>query len=221
MSAAHRRRHQATDYPDDDDNDDQPTPKVSASAALVAETPAARLRALLSRVPNNKPLLVPPRSDLVDSDGDTTDDDPRPPSPSASVSLARESLRDIFMRARREPGDTPQKDKTLRPRRGSFDELDQGTRIRRPGKRKSLSDEELETPSMLTSSTFQAFSQLHAGDLRQSEHPLASGSQTMSIDNLRERLYTESQTQLQDQSLPSLYERMSLASPVVIYSNCE
>ena len=214
MSAAHRRRHQATDYPDDDDNDDQPTPKLSAIAALAAETPAARLRALLSRVPNNKPLLVPPRSDLVESDGDTTDDDPRPPSPSASVSLARESLRDIFMRARREPGDTPQKDKTPRPRRGSFDEIDQGARVRRPGKRKSLSDEELETlPSMSTSSTFQAFSQLHAGDLGQSEQLLASGSQTMSIDNLRERLYTESQTQLQDQSLPSLYERTSLTSP--------
>ncbi|KAF8736167.1 hypothetical protein AX14_000802 [Amanita brunnescens Koide BX004] len=145
-------------------------------------------------MPNNKPLLVPhpaPRSDVVDSDVDAADDDPRPPSPSASISVARESLRDIFMRARREPGDTPQKDKTPRLRRGSFDELDQQTRVRLSGKRKSLSDEELETlPG----------------------EALASGSQTMSINNLRERLYTESQTQLQDQSLPPLYEQSTSTS---------
>jgi hypothetical protein len=161
MSAAHRRRHQVVDCPDDDDNDDQPTPKLSASAALSTETPAVRLRALLNRMPNNKPLLVPhpaPRSDVVDSDVDAADDDPRPPSPSASISVARESLRDIFMRARREPGDTPQKDKTPRLRRGSFDELDQQTRVRLSGKRKSLSDEELETlPGMSTSSIFRLF----------------------------------------------------------------
>ena len=146
MSAAHRRRHQVPDRREDDDNDDQPTPKLSATAALITETPAARLRALLSRVPNNKPILVPPRSDLLDSDVNTADDDPQPTS---HISFARETLRDMFMHAMREPGDTPQKDKTPRPRRNSFDELDQRTRDRHSGKRKSLSDEELESlPSM-------------------------------------------------------------------------
>ncbi|KAF8348140.1 hypothetical protein F5887DRAFT_952300 [Amanita rubescens] len=187
MSAAHRRRHQVPDRREDDDNDDQPTPKLSAITALAAETPAARLRALLSRVPNNKPLLVPPRSDLLDSDLDTADDDPQPTS---HISFARETLRDMFMHAMREPGDTPQKDKTLRPRRNSFDELDQRTRDRRSGRRKSLSDEELEPlPSDL--------------------QPIASGSQTMSI---RDKLFTDSQTQLQDQSLPLLHEQSTSTS---------
>ncbi|KAF8626843.1 hypothetical protein AX15_004672 [Amanita polypyramis BW_CC] len=196
----------------DDDDDDQPTPKLSANVALAAETPAARLRALLSRVPSSKPIhtLVPPpsslpsssRSDLVDSDVDAPDEYQRPPpanhlSATTSFSFARESIRDIFMRARREPGDTPQKDNTSKPRRSSFDELDSfpertRDRSKRSGKRKSLSDEELESlPS----------------DLRQSERPFASGSQTVSIDNLRERLLMESQTQLQDEYPPSLYEQ--------------
>ncbi len=200
MSAAHRRRHQVPDRREDDDNDDQPTPKLSTLTALAAETPAARLRAILSRVPNNKPLLVPPRSDLLDSDVDTADDDPQPTS---HISFARETLRDMFMHAMREPGDTPQKDKTPRPRRNSFDELDQRTRDRRSGKRKSLSDEELESlPSTSTSSNRRLVHKFQAGDLQ----PLASGSQTMSI---RDRLFTDSQTQLQDQSLPLLHERTS------------
>jgi hypothetical protein len=140
-----------------DEQDDQQTPKLSNNAALAAETPASRLRALLSRVPNNKHTLstiVPPshsRSDLVDSDIDAPDEPQRSPSAnhtfttSSSLSLARESLRGIFTRARREPGDTPQKDSNRKARRSSFDELDPIPKTsRRSGKRKSLSDEELE-----------------------------------------------------------------------------
>ncbi|KAK2467820.1 hypothetical protein APHAL10511_000115 [Amanita phalloides] len=201
MSAALRprpARHHPSAHVDDDDDDDQPTPRLSSNTALAAETPAARLRALLARVPN-KPSM-PLRFDLVDSDVDPPDDYQRPPFPSTSLSLARESLRDIFLRARRDPGDTPQKDKTLRPRRSSFDELDSvpnraHDRPKRPGKRKSLSDEELE---------------ILPSDLRQSE--FVSGSGTMSIDNLREKLLVESQTQLQDQSLQSLYEQSASTS---------
>ncbi|KAF8629203.1 hypothetical protein AX17_005788 [Amanita inopinata Kibby_2008] len=199
---------------DTDDQDDQPTPKLTTNAHLAAETPAARLRALLSRVPaaRSPPTNpVPPPfsshpythpSDLVDSDLDAPDAYNRVPSASqqvassSSFSHARESLRDIFIRARREPGGTPQREKTPRARRSSFDasEVDSFPRtvrdkFRRSAKRKSLSDEEIEKLPE-----------------RHPDQPSASGSRTMSIDELRERLLMESQTQLQDQLPPSLYE---------------
>ena len=113
------------------------------------DTPADRLRALLFRVPNHSASAshAPPASispSEVESDFDM------PQSALATPSLARESLKDIFSRALR---DTPQKG---RRRRNSIDasEVEASPRVeteraKNKGKRKSLSDEELDKPSSM------------------------------------------------------------------------
>ncbi|PFH52023.1 hypothetical protein AMATHDRAFT_141102 [Amanita thiersii Skay4041] len=132
---------------------------MNANAPLAGDNPAARFRALLSRVPTGR--TSPPRnasppslhspatpSDLLESDLETPDISTIPQHSASSLSIARESLRSIFMRARRDPGGTPQKNKTPRAtRRSSFDTSDADVasrtiRSKWKGKRKSLSDEE-------------------------------------------------------------------------------
>jgi hypothetical protein len=146
---------------DDDDPDAQSTPKMSLISSIspsnsppiaaAADTPAARLRALLSRVPNNSTpkLSTQDRPPAPPSELDSDFDPPRP-SPT-TPSIARESLKDLFSRALREPGDTPQR---ARRRRNSIDtsEVEASPRVEREraknkGKRRSLSDEEVEKPS--------------------------------------------------------------------------
>lgn len=147
----------------DEGEDAQSTPRLptksitppepsSMYSATPTETPAARLRALLSRVPNSPstPKMsnhAPPGSS---SDLDSDFDPPRS-SPINTPSIARESLKDLFSRALREPGDTPQK---KRMRRNSIDvsEVEASPRVERErakhkGKRRSLSDEEADKPS--------------------------------------------------------------------------
>jgi hypothetical protein len=74
---------------------------------------------------------------------------------SNTPSMARESLKDIFSRALREPGNTPQKEKGQR-RRNSIDlsEVDSTPMLqpengRNRGKRRSLSDDEVDSPSSM------------------------------------------------------------------------
>jgi hypothetical protein len=149
-----RAAHAYTD--EDEDGDQYPTPRMNNTKPLAPSsvTPTAslagRLRELIHLVPNGFSSQATPAFH-------------RPPSPTfhesdfegeaaaASDSRARESLRDIFSKALREPGDTPQKG---RPRRNSdssaseSDYLPQSSR-KLPdikGKRKSLSDEESTTP---------------------------------------------------------------------------
>ncbi|RDB24915.1 hypothetical protein Hypma_008048 [Hypsizygus marmoreus] len=175
----------------DGDEDEQPTPRMTATATLhdIAETPAARLRALLSRTPvSSKPAPVPhppPLSSDYESDFD-------PPNGinSTAPSFARESLKDIFSRALREPGNTPQKERS-RPRRNSIDtsEVEASPRVqlersKNKGKRRSLSDEEIENSYKSS---------------RRSETSSRS-SQAATFDLLRERL-TNSHTQIKDQHL--------------------
>jgi len=129
-----------------DDDDQQPTPRMTPAATILAgvDTPAARLRALLSRVPtSSKPPPMPSSASEIESDFDPPD----------TPSVPRETLKDIFSRALREPGNTPQKDKT-RWRRNSIDvsEVDATPRLQQEngklkGKRRSLSDEEVDSPS--------------------------------------------------------------------------
>ncbi|KAH7907744.1 hypothetical protein BJ138DRAFT_1014032 [Hygrophoropsis aurantiaca] len=134
-------------------------------------TPAARLRALLARVPHSPPQPrqqpVPPPASDADIGYDSDFDPPRSSTGSVSgsvapsSSIARESLKDLFSHALREPGDTPRKnlkgkdrESTGRPRRNSIDTsavditpiLDR-ERAKHKGKRRSLSDEEVEIPS--------------------------------------------------------------------------
>jgi serine/arginine repetitive matrix protein 2 len=155
----------------DDEDDNQPTPRMplrniasfsnsygpnsefgpSTSSVAPSETPAARLRALLARSldsPNGKSPPTRPSSHLSEDGAGSVSSRFAPATPS----VTRDSLKDLFSRARREPGDTPQKS---RPRRNSFDtsEMDitpvvDREREQHKGKRKSLSDDEVDKPSV-------------------------------------------------------------------------
>jgi hypothetical protein len=140
----------------DSDEDSQLTPRIpiqnnfaSTTPAFPTDTPAARLRALLAKVPNETPLskpIAPPSPSEPDSD--------YYPAHLNTTNTPHESLRELFTRALREPGDTPEKP---RRRRNSIDlsEVDDSPRLSRAqkeraksrGKRKSFSDEELEKAS--------------------------------------------------------------------------
>ncbi|KAJ7124938.1 hypothetical protein C8R44DRAFT_702862 [Mycena epipterygia] len=178
----------------DEDEDHLPTPKgyPSSNASPPVEA-AARLRALLSRMPNQSktPVVARPVSPSeVESDFDPPRFSPTTPS------VVKESLKDIFSRALRDPGDTPVKG---RPRRNSIDtsEVEASPRVREraknKGKRKSLSDEEADKP--------------HRSSLR-SEASFRS-SQATTYDNLRERL-DNAHTPLKNQVPPTpLYDHSS------------
>ena len=152
----------------DDDEDSQSTPRISNltklaseknspvnpnSPALPADTPAARLRALLARVPNNNTppasrTYRPPSPSDLESDFEPVSASPGSDAPS----IARESLKELFSHALREPGDTPLKG---RRRRNSIDAspvADKTVREERAynrGKRASMSDEEAEKVSRM------------------------------------------------------------------------
>ncbi|KDQ57661.1 hypothetical protein JAAARDRAFT_92325, partial [Jaapia argillacea MUCL 33604] len=116
------------------------------------DTPAARLRALLARVPNSgnsksSPPYPPAPASPTELESDFDPPNPGPPTPS----FARESLKELFSKALRDPGDTPQKG---RRRRNSIDlsEVEGSPRLnnvelentKNKNKRGSLSDEEVE-----------------------------------------------------------------------------
>ncbi|KII92480.1 hypothetical protein PLICRDRAFT_473435 [Plicaturopsis crispa FD-325 SS-3] len=139
-----------------DDDDAHSTPRLSTIAALNSpadagtpplqsasvSSPASRLRSLLALAPKLR-QSSPKRDDAPPSELDSDFD---PPRFSPASSIAQESLKDIFSRALRDAGDTPQKG---RPRRNSIDvsEVEGSPRVVRErakhkGKRKSMSDEE-------------------------------------------------------------------------------
>ncbi len=123
---------------------------MDASATLPEATSSVRLRAVLARLPPPPPsdaTPTPPSPSERESDFD------QPHFGSSTASIAQESIRSIFSRARRDPGDTPQKDN--RPRRNSFDvtEVEAKPRAQKVkqeragniGRRQSISDEEIES----------------------------------------------------------------------------
>ncbi|KAG2146420.1 uncharacterized protein EDB93DRAFT_1328770 [Suillus bovinus] len=192
----------------DDEDDNQPTPRMPlrniaslsntygpnsdfgllTSFATPSDTPAARLRALLARSsdsPNGKSPPARPFSQLSEDGAGSVSSR----FTSATPSVTRDSLKDLFSRARREPGDTPQKSK---PRRKSFDtsEMDitpviDREREQHKGKRKSLSDDEVDKPKSSKSSE-SSFRSSHAA----------------TFDTLRARLMS-SHSRLLDQNLPT------------------
>jgi len=101
---------------EDEEQDQHPTPRMNTTSTLLP-TPnlAGRLRELIQLVPNGSASNVtpivhqPPSPAFHESDFEND-------STSGGHSRARESLRDIFSKALREPGDTPQKG---RPRSSS------------------------------------------------------------------------------------------------------
>lgn len=154
---------------DDDDEDAESTPRMSSSAildkqsprtttspGLPADNPTARLRALLARIPNSpdgathasssRPPFVLPSTSEPESDFEP------PQSVATTSSIARESLKELFSNALREPGNTPRR--AGRPRRNSIDASEVETsmsveeeRAKYRTKRLSLSDEEAEKSS--------------------------------------------------------------------------
>lgn len=196
-------------YDDSDTGDDaQSTPRLpmlttipsesySASATPIAETPSARLRALLARVPHSPST---PKVAVAPSEPDSDFDPPRS-SPLNTPSIARSSLKDLFSRALRDPGDTPQK---TRRRRSSIDlsEVEASPRAEREraknrGQRRTASDEELEKQSRAYIINYANLSSL----MSVIESATSSkASQAATFDILRARL-TSSQTQIMNQQL--------------------
>lgn len=145
----------------DEDDDTQSTPRITANAHLAGERDSptshsssaplseyhSRLRDALSRMNSlNSPTAPAPPSDSErDSDYESVD------RTSEAPSFHQQSVRKLFSRALRDPGDTPQKP---RHRRNSIDasEVEESPRKERvsreraeyKGKRKSISDEEAE-----------------------------------------------------------------------------
>ena len=123
--------------------------KISTpSTATRSEKPATVLRALLSRLPadhrNPTPSQSPSQQYPSERESDYDISEPT----NATPSMAQESLKDIFSKARRDPGNTPQK---ILARRNSVDtsEVDasfsiEEERMDSKGKRRSVSDDETE-----------------------------------------------------------------------------
>ncbi|KAF8556337.1 hypothetical protein OG21DRAFT_656063 [Imleria badia] len=196
-------RRSPSPHPDGVEEDQLPTPRMHprpiadptpTATALPADTPAARLRALLAREPRSPTAAPPP---APESEADSTADPARFGSSTSSVT--RDSLKDIFSRALREPGDTPQKG---RLRRNSFDGSSMEItpvvgrdRGQRRAARRSLSDEEAEKPNSNTQ-----------------VDPSFRLSTALTFDTLRARLVS-SRSQLVHQNPPdALYDHSSLAS---------
>lgn len=197
----------------EDDEDAESTPRLSSAAivpnqqessspaqpALPNDTPAARLRALLARVPNTSsaPHTSSSRAPETPSPSEPDSDLDPPYSTLATPSIARESLRELFSQALREPGNTPQKG---RPRRNSIgvSEVDPSPRTERvkreratnKGKRRSMSDEEADHLSSRYHSIMQvslSIRSISPALSRRSEESFES-SPAKTFDALRERL---------------------------------
>ena len=125
------------------------TPQAPPQVGTKTENPAAVLRALLSRLPN-KDESHHPADDTEHQYHSERESDYDVETASATTSVAQSSLKNIFNRALREPGDTPRKDKSHRRRSNSIGDTDientphvlEALDIK--GKRRSLSDDEVD-----------------------------------------------------------------------------
>ncbi|KAI0644577.1 hypothetical protein C8Q79DRAFT_781572 [Trametes meyenii] len=229
-------------HADDDDEDAESTPRMNSTAipdrqsprntttpGLPADTPAARLRALLARVPNTPDSATPhastSRMPALPS-GSEPDSDFEPPYSSVTTSsVARESLKEIFSRALREPGNTPQKGKQ---RRNSIDasEVEASPRVEEErskyrGKRRSLSDEEAEKSSECPFDAGSASSHCGVEHAESSERSFRSSSAASAFDALRQRLNGStsvmptipSEQLVMDMSMPPPNSSMDTAMP--------
>jgi hypothetical protein len=162
-------------YSVDGDEDEESTPRRAPSDALhpmddvvegdgsrseatpTADTPANRLRALLARSPGSAtPTQRFVGRNTAEGNGPSTSQldyataTPKhpfsPPLEEPPASVARESLRDLFAHALRDPGDTPVKEGRTRRRNsfGSSGISGSPVRTRTRTKRMSFSDEEID-----------------------------------------------------------------------------
>jgi len=125
-----------------DPTDHSNNSQISASSTTTrSEKPAAVLRALLSRLPVDRRSPTPSQQYPSERESDYEVSEPA----TATPSMAQESLKDIFFKARRDPGSTPQK---TQARRNSVDTSEvnffEAERKDCKGKRRSLSDDETE-----------------------------------------------------------------------------
>ncbi len=129
----------------------EPRPHVATPPSMTrADNPAAVLRALLSRLPNHDENSAPANEGDEHQYPSEKESDYDVETASATTSVAQSSLKDIFSRALREPGDTPRKDRLHRQRSSSIGATDaedtphivEARDIK--GKRRSLSDDEVE-----------------------------------------------------------------------------
>ncbi|KAI1791246.1 hypothetical protein LXA43DRAFT_1011789 [Ganoderma leucocontextum] len=147
-------------HTDDDDEDAESTPRMSASAiqenqsprtvaspGLPVDNPTSRLRALLARIPNSPDGATPHASSSRPPFALSSTSEPE--SDFEPLHIARESLKELFSHALREPGNTPRK--VGRPRRNSIDASEveasmsvEEERAKYKAKRLSYSDEEAE-----------------------------------------------------------------------------
>ena len=134
-----------------------PTPGFSMAKSL--DTPAARLRTLLSKSPNDWSISRQRDPSYSDPDSDLD-----PPHGNSTSGSHHESLKQLFTRALRD--DTPQKPRVARRNSIDLSEVDSASpRVSRVNdergrfkQRKSLSDEELEKASSMSSQFSTAFS---------------------------------------------------------------
>lgn len=136
-----------------DPSDHSITSKISTpSTATRSEKPAAVLRALLSRLPDHR-NLTPSQSPSQQYPSERESDYDISEPANATPSMAQESLKDIFSKARRDPGSTPQKIQARRNSVGasevdaSFSDAScsvEEERMDSKGKRRSVSDDETE-----------------------------------------------------------------------------
>ena len=187
------------DMPLSDDqfsSNEQNTPKfTTTSTATRSDNPAAVLRALLSRLPAHPPS--PTKSHALSVQGSTeqereSDYDTVSES-NVAPSIAQESLKHIFSNALRDPGNTPQK---ARRKRNSIDsgELEGNPRVEKEraknkGKRRSVSDDEVEITSRELSSGFAIshLTKLDVESINRRDIRFKSTSQPITMDFLRER----------------------------------
>ncbi|KAK0455404.1 uncharacterized protein EV420DRAFT_1272569 [Desarmillaria tabescens] len=158
---------------------------MDTSATLPEDTPAARLRAVMARLPppssSSTAIPTPPSPSERESDFD------QPHFGSSNASVAQESIRSIFSRARRDPGDTPRKDN--RPRRNSFDATEvqaspRAQKVRQEragniGRRQSMSDEEIE-------STYLSSRHSHRSDLSDADVFSANSKTPRAFGSIRD-----------------------------------
>jgi hypothetical protein len=155
------------DMPLSDDqfsSNEQNTPKITMTpTATRSDNPAAVLRALLSRLPAHPPSPTKSHALSVqdsteqerESDFDTISES------NVAPSVAQESLKHIVSNALRDPGNTPQKAQRIKRKRNSIDSIEvegslrvEKERPKNKGKRRSVSDDEVENTSRELSSGF-------------------------------------------------------------------
>ena len=199
-------------------DDTQLTPRVAAPPtfppaptfpmATPLDTPAAKLRALLSKSPNDWSISRQHDPSLPEPDSDFD-----PPHGNSTSASHHESLKQLFTRALRD--DTPQKPRFARRNSIDLSEVDSASprvsRVngerRRSKQRKSMSDEELEKAS----STSPRFS---AAPLLPNDGTITESNQSIRADRyntLRQRL-ENSDFDIDLKDIPSLTDRESIFS---------